>query len=220
MTRTIDTDNRGRTMSTTVAEFCRLHRACCDGRRWAIETGEPGMAELWARDDIKPAWRIWIATRPGVLTDRELRLFACWCCRNQVWHLLTDERSRHAVEVAELYAEGKATSDELAAAEDAAWGAERAAAWAAAWAAEDAAWAAAWAAEAAAWAAEAAAWAAARAAEDAAWAAARDAAEAAARDAARDAACASARDAAWYAALAAAEAAQSAYLKAHAHPRF
>jgi hypothetical protein len=202
MTRTIDTDNRGRTMSTTVAEFCRLHRACCDGRRWAIETGEPGMAELWARDDIKPAWRIWIATRPGVLTDRELRLFACWCCRNQVWHLLTDERSRHAVEIAELYAEGKATSDELAAAEDAAWAAERDAAWAAeaaAWdatraAAEAAAW---YAPRAAAWAAEAAAWAAARAAaEDAAWYAARAAARAAA------------------------EAAQSAYLKAHAHPSF
>jgi hypothetical protein len=189
-------------MSMTIKDFCRLHHACSEGRRWAIETGEPGMAELWARDDIKPAWRIWIATRPGVLTDRELRLFACWCCRNQVWHLLTDERSRHAVEIAELYAEGKATSDELAAAEDAAWAAERDAAWAAeaaAWdatraAAEAAAW---YAPRAAAWAAEAAAWAAARAAaEDAAWYAARAAARAAA------------------------EAAQSAYLKAHAHPSF
>ena len=168
-------------MSMTVAEFCRLHRACCDGRRWAIETGEPGMAELWDREDLKPAWRIWIATRPGVLTDRELRLFACWCCR-QVWHLL-DERSRHAVEIAELYAEGKATSDELAAVRDAADAAERAAARAAEGAAVREA-------------AEAAAW----AAEDAALAAALDAAVDAAWDAAR--------------------AAQAAYLKEHAHPRF
>jgi hypothetical protein len=189
-------------MSMTIKDFCRLHHACSEGRRWAIETDEPGMAELWEREDLKPAWRIWIATRPGVLTDRELRLFACWCCRHQVWHLLTDERSRHVVDVAELYAEGKATSDELAAAEDAAWAAERAAAWAA----EAAAWAATRAAaEAAAWyAPRAAAW----AAEAAAWAAARAAAE----------------DAAWYApraaARAAAEAAQSAYLKAHAHPSF
>ena len=190
-------------MSTKVAEFCRLHHACSDGRRWAIETGEPGMAELWAREDIKPAWRIWIATRPGVLTDRELRLFACWCCR-QIWHLLTDERSRHAVEIAELYAEGKATSDELAAAEAAAgaaaWSAAEAAAWSAAWsAAEAAAWAAAW-----------------FAAGTAAWSAAEAAAEAAAGFAAGTAVLSAAE----VAALAAAEAAQAAYLKAHAHPSF
>ena len=66
---------------------------------------------------------------------RALRLYACWCVREtpigdgrKVWDLLTDPRSRAAVETAERYARGKATS------------AERDAAWAAAW---DAAWAAA-----------------------------------------------------------------------------
>ena len=95
------------------------------------------MADLWQRTDIKPEWRIWIATRDGVLTDRELRLFACWCFR-QVWHLLTDPRSRAAVEIAERFADGKATSEELDAARDAAWDAASAA-WAAAWAAARAA---------------------------------------------------------------------------------
>lgn len=113
-------------MNMTIQEFCDKHGACADGRAWALLTKEPDMNALWKRTDIKPEWRVWIATQPGVLDDRTLRLFVCWCLR-QVCHLLTDERSRNAVEVAERFAEGKATSDELAAA----WKAARAAEWAA-----------------------------------------------------------------------------------------
>ena len=66
--------------------------------------------------------------------DREARLYAVWCAR-QVQHLMADPRSLAALDVAEGYANGLATKDELAAARDAAGDAARDAAWAAAWAA-------------------------------------------------------------------------------------
>ena len=161
----------------SIEDFCKNHDACSGGREWALENCAT-MAEVWEK--AKPDWLIWVATRDGVLDDKTLRLFACWCVR-QIWHLLTDERSRNAVVVAERFAVGEATEKELAAACAAARAAERDAGGADEW----------YAARAAAWSAERdAEFVARETAREAAWAAKRDAAGAdewcAGRDAARE----------------------------------
>ena len=55
---------------------------------------------------------------------KEWRLFAVWCAR-QVQHLMLDPRSLAALDVAERFANGEATNEELSAA----WTAARDAAW-------------------------------------------------------------------------------------------
>jgi hypothetical protein len=161
----------------SIAEFCELHYACKEGREWALANCK-AMADVWVT--ACPGWLVWVATRPDVLDDRTLRLFAVFCARS-VEHLLTDQRSRDAIDVAERFAKGEATAEELSAASDAARDAARSAA-------RDAARAA-W--SAASDAASDAARAASDAASDAAWSAALSAALSAASDAAR-----AARDAA------------------------
>lgn len=114
--------------------------------------------------------------------DKEIRLYAVWCAR-QMQHVMTDQRSLDALDVAERYANGEATKSELKdawyAARDAMAAARGAAAWYAAYAAETAcsaagaargaaAWDAAWAAETA-WDAENARFTVCNGAKDAAW---------------------------------------------------
>ena len=146
----------------SVLEFCDRHGACSQGREWALANCRD-MDHAW--ETLKPEWLVWVGTRRGVLDDRTLRLFAVWCAR-QVQHLMTDPRSVAAVDVAERFANGNATVEELKVARaaagevarDATGDAAREAAWAAAGAAAGDAGAAAWAAwdvarDAAAWAA-------------------------------------------------------------------
>ena len=183
----------------TIADIRKLG-PCYDPTRYLPEDWR-GTAVDVLRVDACPAQdRFWVALQL-IEDERILRLFAVWCASSALALVdAPDPRSVAACDVAERYANGLATDDELAAARAAAESA-RSAADAAARSAAESAWSAA---ESAAWsAARAAAWSAA----ESAWSAAESAWSAAesARSAARAAAW-SAADAAW----AAAESARSA----------
>ena len=166
-------------------EFIRSLRPCYDPAEIGIPDNEKLTVKQWIlkyrgkvqqKKDV-----IWLICSPRFMTNRDLRLFAVWCARETLKFVeKPDIRSVNAINVAERYANGKATKKELAAA--------RAVAWVAAWVAARAV-------------ARAVAW-------DAAWVAARVAARAAARAAARDAAWVAARAVAWDAARDAARDAQ------------
>lgn len=167
-------------MNTFTIEDIRKLNPCYNPSKFLPETWTGTALDILNVEACPAEDRLWVVCHDGWIYDRTLRLFAVWCAR-QVEHLMTDERSKTALNVAERYANGQATDEELAAARAAARAAANAA----------------WAAENAAWAAENAA----RAAENAAW----DTADYAARAAAMEAAMAAARAAADYAARAAAD---------------
>ena len=135
-------------MNTTLIAI-REHNPCTNGWKKLLSHLEKTKAD----DELLPITTIldsngvedalWCLRAVGG-RDREIRLYAVWCAR-QVQHLMADQRSINALDVAVRHANGTATDDELAAAWAAARDAARDAALAAARdaalaAARDAAW--------------------------------------------------------------------------------
>jgi hypothetical protein len=65
-----------------------------------------GVGEHWGY--LKHSPGVLVPSRKKSKLDRKLRLFACACCR-RIWSLIADEDGRKAVDVAEQFADGKAT---------------------------------------------------------------------------------------------------------------
>ena len=172
-------------MITTTLNRIRSHSPCVKGWTTLLKhlgktqaDDEPlPFAVILASNGIDDA--LWCC-RAEPQYDKEWRLFAVWCA-SQVKHLMGDQRSTEALDVATRYANGCATMEELEAAYAAAESAAESAAYAAREAAQEAA-------ESVAYAAYAAREAARSAARGAAWEAARGAAWEAAGEAAWEAA--------------------------------
>ncbi|MHB1641801.1 MAG: hypothetical protein ACYCS8_03955 [Acidithiobacillus sp.] len=123
-------------MITTTLKRIRDHGPCAEGWQKLLK----GLGKTQADDEplqFSEILRInglddalWCC-RAEPQHAKEWRLYAVWCAR-QVQHLMTDPRSLAALDVAERYASGEATAEELDAARDAAWAAARDTAWAAA----------------------------------------------------------------------------------------
>ena len=129
----------------------RTQSPCIDGWRKVLAAkgtdinAQFPLADIIETNDLDDA--LWtLRCRPEY--NNLWRKYAVWCAR-QVEHLMPDDRSKNALDVAWRHSDGLATDEELAAARDAArdaaWAAARDAAWAAARdAARAAAWDAAW----------------------------------------------------------------------------
>ena len=107
-------------MITTTLKRIKAHSPCEDGWKKLLNhlgktkaDDEPlSFAVILKSNGVEDA--LWCC-RCEPQYAKEWRLFAVWCVRQQA-HLLTDQRSKDALDVAERHAHGKATDEELAAA--------------------------------------------------------------------------------------------------------
>jgi len=122
-------------MNTFTIDDIRNMEPCYDPSRYISESWTGTALDILGVNACPPQDRLWVVCHDSWIDDHTLRLFAVWCARQALALIKNpDPRSVAACDVAERYANGEATKDELTAARDAAWDA----AWDAASAAGDA----------------------------------------------------------------------------------
>jgi len=117
-------------MKTINNDLIRSFGPCYDPSEKKIPEGETLSVLDWVekyRSVVPPKDIIWLLCRNEFLSDRDLRLFAVWCAREALSLIDSpDPRSVAACDVAERYANGEASQEELIAASAATRAAARA----------------------------------------------------------------------------------------------
>ena len=93
---------------------------CYDPNKYLPENWSGTILDILNNKAIPFEDRLWVICRNEFVSDKLMRLFAVWSAR-QVQHLMQDQRSINALDVAERFANGLATQQEMADAWDAAW---------------------------------------------------------------------------------------------------
>lgn len=117
-------------MKTFTIDDIRSWKPCYDPKRYLSEGWRGTAIDILKHDTIPHDDKLWVVCRESVIDKKTLRLFAVWCAR-QVEHLMTDERSKDALNLAERFAHGEATDEELSAARSSSFAAASSAAFAA-----------------------------------------------------------------------------------------
>ncbi len=127
-------------MKQLIVDDIRSWKPCYDPSRHLSDGWKGTAVDLLRNESIPFADRLWCVLRTEVTSERVMRLFAVWSYRQTLAFVKEpDPRSVACADVAERFANGEATQEEL----ETAWSAARSAARSAAWSAESAAWSAA-----------------------------------------------------------------------------
>ena len=109
-------------MKTPMQELLIKLKACVEAREWVGDKTIEQIVEQCHRGD----WLLWLAEKVDI--GLQPLTLAKGHCANTVRHLMKDERSINAIDVAITFGEGKASREELSsAAADAAYAASAAA---------------------------------------------------------------------------------------------
>src|SRR5574343_167438 len=99
-------------LKTFTIKDIRSWHPCYDPSRYLPEGWSGNALDILRMENIPADDRLWVVLRKEVLDAKTLRLFAVLCARS-VEHLFTDARYRNAIDVAERYAHGLATDEEV-----------------------------------------------------------------------------------------------------------
>lgn len=102
-------------MKTITIEDIRALEPCYDPGRYLPEDWTGTVLDILKLPDVPVKDKFWAVLREEFIDTKTLRLFVVWCAR-RAQHLMTDERSLKALDVAEKCAHGEATKEELRAA--------------------------------------------------------------------------------------------------------